>query len=231
MRSVIIGDIHGCSGALDALIRKIGPDEAMDRLILLGDLFDRGPASWEVFRSVRDLEARFGDRFVLLRGNHEDYLLQKKLPFFLRLTWERVGRQATVNSFREHDEKMESAIPWMEAHCRLFFKGEDFQCVHAGLMIDPIEANDTFTLMHDHDIVRKNVYKGPLTVTGHIALREPAWFTGDGKTVRKLAWGERYRLPDRGTMCIDTGCGKGGRLTGMIVEEGIFRLESVPEAP
>ena len=79
MRTIIIGDIHGCSGALRLLLAKIMPDEKSDRLILLGDLFDRGPDSWGVFQMVRELADKFGDRFVLLRGNHEDYLLTPKL--------------------------------------------------------------------------------------------------------------------------------------------------------
>ena len=48
MRTIIIGDIHGCSGALRVLLERIKPDENADRLILLGDLFDRGPDSWGV---------------------------------------------------------------------------------------------------------------------------------------------------------------------------------------
>ena len=72
MRTIIIGDIHGCSGALRLLLAKIMPDEKADRLILLGDLFDRGPDSWGVFQVVRELADKFGDRFVLLRGNHDD---------------------------------------------------------------------------------------------------------------------------------------------------------------
>ena len=41
MRTIIIGDIHGCSGALRLLLAKILPDEKADRLILLGDLLGR----------------------------------------------------------------------------------------------------------------------------------------------------------------------------------------------
>ena len=39
--------------------------------------------------------------------------------------------------------------------------------------------------------------------------------------------GEWLTLPKRGIICIDTGCGKGGRLTGMVIEDDRFRLESV----
>ena len=98
MKTIVIGDIHGCSGALRTLLAVIFPDPKTDRLILLGDLFDRGPDSWGVFQIVKELADQFGDRFVLLRGNHEDYLLQPKLSFQQKMVWERVGRKATVRS-------------------------------------------------------------------------------------------------------------------------------------
>ena len=80
MREIIIGDIHGCSKPLQRLLDRIQPDPAVDRLVLLGDLFDRGPDSWEVLQIVKELERQFGERFVLLRGNHDDYLVQENLP-------------------------------------------------------------------------------------------------------------------------------------------------------
>ena len=83
--------------------------------------------------------------------------------------------------------------------------------------------------MHDHEAVLRNRYAGPLTVVGHIALREAAWFAGDGKTVMKLSRGQRRPLPEKGVICIDTGCGKGGTLTALIAEENRYTLESVPE--
>ena len=75
----------------------------------------------------------------------------------------------------------------------------------------------------------KNKYAGPLTVTGHIALDYPTWFAGDGQTREKLQPGVQQPLPDHGVLCIDTGCGKGGRLTAMVIEDGQFRLESVSQ--
>ena len=226
MRTGIIGDIHGCDRLLRLLLNKVN-SYSEGRLILLGDLFDRGPSSWEVFQIVQDIADTMEDRFVLLRGNHEDYLLQPKLTLFQRLAWDRVGRGATVRSFKAHGAKMEDAVPWLKEHCQLFWKGENIQCVHAGLMVDPIEVNDKNTLMHDHGVVLRNKYKGPLTVVGHVALTEPTYFAGDGKTMKKLPYGEWHALPKSGIICIDTGCGKGGKLTAMIVEGDQYRLESV----
>ena len=224
MRNIILGDIHGCSRELTALIEKLKPGNG-DRLILLGDLFDRGPDSYGVFETVKKLEQKSGGRFVLLRGNHEDYLLQEKLTLRQRMIWERVGRGATIRSFKEHGSRMENAIPWIREHCQILWKGKGFQCVHAGLKVDPPEANDTYTMIHDHEVIFLNRYTGPLTVVGHVALEQPIWFTGDGETAKELVYGTKMPLPEQGIICIDTGCGKNGYLTAMIIEESWFRLE------
>ncbi len=218
MRIIVIADVHGCEGALRSLLRQIQPS-ARDRVVMLGDLFDRGPDSYGVFQAVRELADRLGERFVLLRGNHEDYLLAPKLTLLQRMVWEQVGRSATVKSFRDHGAQMEDAIPWLRERCRLFWRGEGLQCVHAGLLVDPIEVNDRQTMLHDHEITLRNIYSGPLTVVGHIALAVPTWFMGDGRTVKELPYDAALPLPAAGTICIDTGCGKGGRLTAMVVEE------------
>ena len=228
MRNIIIGDIHGCSQAFHALLKKVKL-VGDDRLILLGDLFDRGPDSFEVFRTVRQLAGTMEEDFVLLRGNHEDYLLNPKLTLMQRFVWERVGRGTTVASFKAHGDRMENTIPWLDQRCQMYYQGDGFQCVHAGLLVDPIEANDPQTMIHDHNVVKKNRYAGPLTITGHIALQEPTYFAGDEKTTETLAYGEPLPLPETGVICIDTGCGKGGRLTAMIIKDREYHLECVPE--
>jgi len=52
-RTIAIGDIHGCSAALSALVTAIAP-KAEDTLVPLGDYVDRGPDS----RGVLDATAR-----------------------------------------------------------------------------------------------------------------------------------------------------------------------------
>ena len=226
MRTIIIGDIHGCDQKLQALLDKVQPGSE-DWLILLGDLFDRGPESWEVYQTVQKLAENLGLRFVLLKGNHEEYLLIENLTFSQRLMWDRVGRRATIKSFKQHGAQMEDARPFLQKQCQLYWKGERLQVVHAGVKTDPIDSNDQYTLIHDHDVVLYNQYSGPLTVVGHIALDFPTWFKGDGETRELLPPGEWLTLPKQGVICIDTGCGKGGRLTAMIVEGERYRLESV----
>lgn len=48
-----------------------------------------------------------------------------------------------------------------------------------------------------------------------------------GKSV-PLPYGELLTLPERGVICLDTGCGKDGRsLTGMVTDGKQYRLLSV----
>lgn len=77
-RTWVIGDIHGWKDVLDRLLHRLereGLDYDRDRLWLVGDLVNRGPDSLGVLRWARDLEARMGDRFVTVLGNHDLHLL------------------------------------------------------------------------------------------------------------------------------------------------------------
>jgi serine/threonine protein phosphatase 1 len=85
-RIIAIGDIHGCSAALAALIRAIDPTPP-DTLVFLGDYIDRGPDSRGVLEQVIALEQRC--IVVPLLGNHEEMLLaalegQSELRYWLK---------------------------------------------------------------------------------------------------------------------------------------------------
>ncbi len=72
-RTVAIGDIHGCSAALDALLEaiRLRPD---DCIVTLGDYINRGPDSRGVIARLIELEDRC--RLVTLLGNHDQALLE-----------------------------------------------------------------------------------------------------------------------------------------------------------
>src|SRR5262252_8786732 len=68
LRTVIVGDVHGCAGELATLLDRIGFTSG-DRLIFVGDLVARGPDSL----GVLDIARRTGA--IIVRGNHEQKLL------------------------------------------------------------------------------------------------------------------------------------------------------------
>jgi len=68
-RTIAIGDIHGCSAALDALLEAFQPSSE-DTIVTLGDYINRGPDSRGVIDKLIELKDRC--RLVPLRGNHEE---------------------------------------------------------------------------------------------------------------------------------------------------------------
>ena len=56
MRTIIVGDIHGCIQELTGLLMKLEFNQREDRLVSLGDLMDRGKAAYEVFSFFRQLK-------------------------------------------------------------------------------------------------------------------------------------------------------------------------------
>jgi bis(5'-nucleosyl)-tetraphosphatase (symmetrical) len=67
----LLGDVQGCATALDRLLAEIGHSPSRDRLVVLGDLVNRGPGSLAVLRRL----AAFGSSAICLLGNHDLHLL------------------------------------------------------------------------------------------------------------------------------------------------------------
>lgn len=72
-----VSDIHGHLAEFEEALERIKEKAAEgDRLILLGDYIDRGPDSGGVLRRVFELQKTYGpERVIVLRGNHEEMLL------------------------------------------------------------------------------------------------------------------------------------------------------------
>eukprot|EP01126_Amoeba_proteus_P061370 TRINITY_DN8236_c0_g1_i1.p1 TRINITY_DN8236_c0_g1~~TRINITY_DN8236_c0_g1_i1.p1 ORF type:complete len:126 (+),score=21.30 TRINITY_DN8236_c0_g1_i1:188-565(+) len=51
-RVIIIGDVHGCYDELMDLLGKLTVDQDKDKVILVGDMVNKGPKSLEVIRHV-----------------------------------------------------------------------------------------------------------------------------------------------------------------------------------
>src|SRR5690242_13927111 len=95
-RVIAIGDIHGCSAALAALLEAIRPGSE-DTLIPLGDYIDRGPDSRGVINLLIDLAGRC--RLVPLLGNHEEMLVAAARDHSALRPWLTCGGVEALRSY------------------------------------------------------------------------------------------------------------------------------------
>jgi serine/threonine protein phosphatase 1 len=147
MRHLAIGDIHGCSRALDALLAAVSP-RADDRLITLGDYVNRGPDSRGVLGRLLQLH-RLG-QLIPLRGNHEEMMLEAResdahLGLFLN-----VGGDRTLASYGPDATLADvPAAHWdfIENVCRDYYETDTHFFVHANAYPDvPLVEQPTFML-------------------------------------------------------------------------------------
>ena len=73
-----VSDIHAHLDALEEALGRVKEKASEgDRLIFLGDYIDNGPDSGGVLRRIFELQKAYGpERVIVLRGNHEEMLLE-----------------------------------------------------------------------------------------------------------------------------------------------------------
>lgn len=76
MRYYVVSDVHGYYTQMKSALEKAGffSDDTPHKLIMLGDIFDRGHEAKQVQQFV--LEQMEQDRVILIRGNHEDLFVE-----------------------------------------------------------------------------------------------------------------------------------------------------------
>jgi protein phosphatase len=234
----IIGDVHGCFDELAALLTKLGyrVERVADpsgearfevtpppgrKVVFLGDLVDRGPGITEVLRLVMDMVA--AGRALCVPGNHEMKLLRKLNGRDVRIT----------HGLAESLAQLERQPPEFRTRVATFIDGlvshyvlDDgrLAVAHAGLPEimqgrgsgrvrefalygDTTGETDAYGLPVRYPWAEE--YRGKaLVVYGHTPVPEPEWLNR--------------------TICIDTGCVFGGRLTALRYPEK--ELVSVPAA-
>jgi serine/threonine protein phosphatase 1 len=153
-----IGDIHGRSDLLDALIGEAQREPRLREkraIVFLGDLVDRGPDSLGAIDLAIDAAARIGaDEGIALMGNHETMMrlaLDPETPWDVAIdaleTWIPNGGDRTLAEFVELDEPpadfgellaaARASLPprvkaWL-ASLRSSLRSGDILFVHAGV--------------------------------------------------------------------------------------------------
>lgn len=200
MRTLVVGDIHGCWEELVALLDKarIGPD---DRVIAIGDVCDRGPASDRVLDLFLTRPRTFS-----IQGNHERKHLAGVDGVPQRITRDQCGPDLYAR-----------ALAWMKG-LPLYMELPEAILVHWGLMPGA-------TLEDQHPSVLTGEPVGEMSLTG--MLGDATWFDvypGPKPVVyghHSYAAGARRGL----TYGIDTGCVYGQELTGLLLPS--FEVVSV----
>ena len=199
-RTIVIGDVHGCSDELEELILKLqlAPE---DKLIFVGDLINKGPQSRKVLEIVTKLKA------ICLLGNHElgflKYLESNQFP--------RRSQFEEVITDLGHDLPKWRA--WMKG-LPTFYETEQFLIVHAGI-IPGVKVQD----IPANIITRVRTWDGSGKDLNN--KKDPPWYdfyAGD-KLIVYGHWANQGLLIRENTIGLDSGCVWGGALTAVILPE------------
>jgi protein phosphatase len=218
----VIGDVHGCRTELEALLAKLGyrvirdaPGRAVDAVppegrtaVFLGDLVDRGPDSAGVLRLVMGMVA--AGHALAVPGNHENKLTRALSGRNVQISH---GLAETLSQLAAEDEAFRKDVA---AFCHglvshLVLDAGHLVVAHAGLKEayqgrasgrvrsfalygDTTGETDEFGLPVRYPWA--NDYRGrAMVLYGHTPTPDPEWVNN--------------------TMCLDTGCVFGGRLTAL----------------
>lgn len=225
MRTIVVGDVHGCIDELLELMRSVGRGPG-DRVVLLGDLMDRGPDPVACVRWARE-----GGAEVCL-GNHEEK----------HVRWRRNERRQAAggrpNMMKPFDERKlaqhaslsDDDVAWMAALPVTVDLGQGWVGVHAGFEPGvPMERQTADRMTRIRYVERGTSKFVPL---GEDFSQPPgtAYWAELYDGARSVAYGHcvhsltepRQDEPRPGVFCVglDTGCVFGGRLTAMVMEPG-----------
>ncbi|MFE9661336.1 polynucleotide kinase-phosphatase [Streptomyces sp. NPDC005955] len=236
----LIGDVHGCRNELEALLGELGYVDGAHpegrTAVFVGDLVDRGPDSPGVLRRVMDMVA--AGNALCVPGNHEN-----KLGRWLK------GR------------KVQLTHGLAETAAQLADESEEFRA-RVAAFVDGLVSHyvlDGGRLVVSHAGLPEK-YHGRTSgrVRSHALYGDTTGETDEFGLPVRYPWAEDYRgsaavvyghtpVPEaqwiNNTLCLDTGCVFGGKLTALrypereLVEVPAERVwyepvrPLVPEAP
>jgi len=237
MRTIVVGDIHGCLEEFKQLLEKLQPKPS-DRLICAGDLVDRGPYSAGVVEHVRK------NGYEAVMGNHDEkhvrwarHEAKKKSQLGyknpMRFT---DARKAEHDQLSDEDRSFLAALPY---YLRFEHDGVPWLVTHAGIPTDkPIDEIDPRMLVRcrttDKDTGEYASTGDPMETPPNAVYWVETWKGPESVVYGHIVHDEMKPLILKPvdfvtTMGIDTGCCFGGSLTAAVFAEGhLPELCSVP---
>jgi protein phosphatase len=218
----VIGDVHGCRDELESLLAELGYELARDdngratgarhpqgrTAVFLGDLVDRGPDTPGVLRLAMGM-VRAGDALAVA-GNHESKLLRALRGRKVQVSH---GLAQSLEQLAEQGEEFRAEVePFVDGLVSHYvLDGGNLVVAHAGiterlqgrasgrvrsfcLYGETTGETDEFGLPVRYPWAAD--YRGrAMVLYGHTPVPVPEWVNG--------------------TLCLDTGCVFGGRLTAL----------------
>lgn len=175
MATYIIGDLHGCFNAFNALLDKCRFDPKTDRLYLCGDIVARGDNSLATLRQVKALSERGVLQTVL--GNHDITLIATWLGV---LPIKDKDKTAPILSAPDCD----ALLNWLRRQPFLLYPSNDSVLVHAGIPpiwtdeqaqgyadeLQTLFCGDVDRLAKTLPVFYQKSPKDPSCQSGHLAL-------------------------------------------------------------
>jgi protein phosphatase len=216
----IIGDVHGCADELETLLGELGyavtwngkevtvtPPEGR-RVIFVGDLVDRGPRSPDVLRIAKHMvDAGTG---MVVVGNHDDKLKRHLDGRNVKVSH---GLAETIEQLAQEPPEFASEMrKWLDSLISHYvLDGGKLVVAHAGLK-EEMQGRAS-------GAVRSFCMYGETTGEIDEFGLPVRWdWAADYKGKAKVVYGHTPVLEANwvnGTICIDTGCVFGGKLTAL----------------
>ncbi len=187
MNLLIVGDVHGCYHTFKKLVKENwNPEEEL--LIQIGDLINKGPHSGLCLKYWRKLEKRHPERTILIRGNHEQFLINGGR--FLKETVKGVSLEESIENAGLKVSKVRKRL----AKTPLKWENEHLLVTHAG--VSKSAVNPYSTTARDGVLFNKGPLKNltKLQIKGHsivegnkplFSTSENAWYLDTGAWVKK----------------------------------------------
>jgi serine/threonine protein phosphatase 1 len=207
MRTLAIGDIHGCTRALDTLLAEVQPSPE-DLIVTLGDYVDRGPDSRGAIDRL--LALRESHQLVALRGNHDFMMVEARRNYETRETWLGFGGREALASYGIPDDDIDwdrvPAAHWdfLENVCVDWHEMPTHFFVHANVYPELPLADQPEYMLHWERLVpfRRPHVSGKMMICGHTSQKSG------------------LPLVLKSAICIDTWVYGRGWLTCLAVESG-----------
>ncbi len=171
-RIIAIGDIHGCALTLRKLLFDNIKIRKKDKIILLGDLIDRGPRIRELIDDIIKWRQE-GYNITSIRGNHEWLLLKSMQAQYIFRMWMLNRGMTTLRSFNVSDAAhLPSEYISFFKKMPAFIELDEFVIVHGGLNFEkkkPLKHKKAMVWTRNENVRKRDIEKigGKRLIVGH----------------------------------------------------------------